>query len=225
MTTSGVDTLTTVARRDSGALAWDGSHFVAAHGTSSTAATATFWDTTGTITGTLALSGWNISQSGLIDGLDFDHGEIWISPDIASVWRRDGTTGAVIGPDPWKNLGGAGNMSGVERVDVGGNTYIIVVNDVTTPRSLGIYHLDGTEVGTVQLTNSRYEDLAFDGRYLWAADYFGNSIDKIDLLVDGGSILQVTGVPTPAALPAGLALLSLLGLGGWLRHRRTSTSS
>jgi hypothetical protein len=192
MTTAGVDTgNTTTNPLGWSALAWSGTQLVASSGT-----TVTFFDrytalnqTSVTVTGTSGFS--------LIDGLDFDHNEIWYSPDVGNVYRRS-AAGAPVGlPDPL--LGGGGGFSGIERVDVGANTFLIDVNDASSPRKLDIRQLDGTLLGQATLVNDRYEDLAFDGRYLYAADFYGAKIDKIDLLVDGGSIFQ-PGIPEPGTL-------------------------
>lgn len=169
---------------------------------------------TGALTGTQFLSG--ISGFSLIDGLDVDGSNIWFSPDVGNVYLRDGSGNPVAGyPNPF--LGGGGGYSGVEQVTVGGNTYIIVVNDATSPRKLCIQKFDAsaTLIGCSQFANQRYEDLAFDGRYLWAADYYGGHIDKIDLLVDGNPILNSTPEPTSMVLLGS----GLFGLAGAVRRR------
>ena len=68
--------------------------------------------------------------------------------------------------------------------------------------------------------NQRYEDLAFDGRYVWAADYYGNKIDKFDVLGGGGGSIFEPGV---APEPTSLILLGsgLVGL-ALMRRRRQS---
>jgi hypothetical protein len=145
----------------------------------------------------------------LNDGLDIGPGgEIWSSLDVDFVNRFD-SSGSVVPPDPF--LGGAGGYSGVERVDAAGETFIIVVNDASAPRRLCIHDLTGTEIGCENFVNQRYEDLAFDGRFLYAADLFGNKIDKFDVLADGGSIFVPPGgqVPEPATLGLFGAALAL----------------
>ncbi len=152
---------------------------------------------TGAMTGSLYLNGIG---GGLIDGIDVDGSNIWFSPDVSNVYLRDFSGNQVPGyPQPF--LGGGGGYSGVEQVTVGGKTYIIVVNDASSPRKLCIHNFDASAslVGCVQFQNSRYEDLAFDGRYLWAADYYGNRLDQIDLLVNGNPILG-NDVPEPGSM-------------------------
>ena len=150
----------------------------------------------------------------LIDGLDIEGGTLWWSPDVNPVFNSplDGS-GAATTFLPQ----GAGGYSGVEFVTVGANTYVIVVNDASNPRQLCIHNTNATLVGCATLANSRYEDLGFDGRYLYAADFGGNRIDKIDLLIDGGSIL-VGGVPEPTTWA--MMLLGFGLMGAALRRRQ-----
>ena len=139
----------------------------------------------------------------------------WWSPDVDKVYYSpvDGSGART------EFLGGAGGYSGVEYLTVGGLSYILVVNDASNPRRLCIHLTDATEVGCSTLPNSRYEDLAFDGRYLYAADFYGHRIDKIDILVDGGSIFNPPGaVPEPGTWT--LLVAGFLGLGTVLRRRR-----
>lgn len=169
---------------------------------------------TGAMTGSLFLSGIG---GGLIDGIDVDGSNIWFSPDVSNVYLRDFAGNPVAGyPQPF--LGGGGGYSGVEQVTVGGKSYIIVVNDATQPRKLCIHNFDPSAslVGCVQFQNSRYEDLAFDGRYLWAADYYGSRLDQIDLLVNGNPILN-GDVPEPGSMV--LLGSGLFGLAGVIRRR------
>jgi hypothetical protein len=152
---------------------------------------------------------------GLVDGLDVQGSTLWWSPDVDKVYYSpvDGSGART------EFLGGAGGYSGVEYLTVGGLSYILVVNDASNPRRLCIHLTDATEVGCSTLPNSRYEDLAFDGRYLYAADFYGHRIDKIDILVDGGSIFNPPGaVPEPGTWT--LLVAGFLGLGTVLRRRR-----
>lgn len=149
------------------------------------------------------------SPNFLTDGLDIQGGTLWWSPDVSNVYHSplDGSGSATT------FLGGAGGYSGVEQVDVGAKSYVFVVNDAFSPRQLCF---SGSATGCVTLPNSRYEDLAFDGRYLWAADFYGHRIDKIDLLIDGGSILN-PGVPEPSTWA--MMILGFAGV-GYLTYRR-----
>lgn len=188
-----------------GAMAWDGTHFVSASGGN----VGFFNAATGAFVSSVSTSG----GGGLIDGLDFDHNEIWYSPDVGNVYRFT-SAGADIGVQPI--IGGGGGFSGVERIDTISESFLIVVNDASSPRTLCKTTLAGAFnalTDCVTLPNQRYEDLAFDGRFLYAADVFGNRVDKIDLLIDGGSIFDGGRVPGPATLLlVGLGLVTLAGL-------------
>jgi len=194
-----------------GAMAWDGTNFVSASG-----ATVGFFNAvTGSSVSSVTVTG--TTGSGLIDGLDYDNGQIWFSPDVGNVYRLT-SAGAVIGlPNPF--LGGAGGYSGVERVDIGANSFVIVVNDASSPRRLCVHNqVDATLIGCATIANSRYEDLAFDGRYLYAADLNGNRLDKIDILVDGGAIFS--SVPEPSSM----LLVSTAAISLILRLRKVRNS-
>ncbi len=205
----------TLAGGGTGAMAWDGSHFL-----SSASKTITFFNPNGSLASSLAITA-NTTGFSLIDGLDFDHNEIWWSPDVGNVYRLD-TAGAFTGPvNPV--LGGAGGFSGVERIDVGSYSFLIVVNDAFVPRQLCKVSLTGVfDVNNdcATLSNSRYEDLAFDGRFLYAADLFGNRIDKIDLSIDGGSIFLPPGGTVPEPASAILLTTGFAAIFGVLRNRR-----
>lgn len=154
---------------------------------------------------------------GLIDGLDIQGGTLWWSPDVDRVFHSplDGSGSRT------EFLGGAGGYSGVEQLTVGSTGYVIVVNDASAPRRLCVHDMGAVELGCTALPNSRYEDIAFDGRYLWAADYYGYRIDKIDLLGGGGSIFDPPGVPEPASWA--LMILGFGGVGSMIRRRRSAT--
>lgn len=176
--------------------AWDGSHFLTASG-----GTIFRLNPNGTNAGSFSLTG---GFGGLIDGLGFDipRNELWFSPDVSTV--NVSTNG---GADPLQQIiGGGGGFSGVEPVDTANGNFLVVVNDAFQPRKLCKTSLTGvfdSNLDCAQLPNARYEDLAFDGRYLYAADYYGNRLDKIDLLGAGGSIFAPPGngsVPEPFSL-------------------------
>lgn len=153
---------------------------------------------------------------GLIDGLDVEGGDLWWSPDVDLVYNSPvggGGSASLF-------LGGAGGYSGVEYLTVGSNNYVFVVNDAFVPRNLCYHDLSGVQLGCAQLPNSRYEDLAFDGRYLWAADFYGHRIDKIDVVgAGGGSIFNPPGgVPEPTTWA--LMILGFGSVGSILRRKR-----
>ncbi|MEZ5893785.1 MAG: VPLPA-CTERM sorting domain-containing protein [Parvularculaceae bacterium] len=216
MTTSGVDTGLNFAGPVWGELAWNGSQLVQTRNN-----TVYFFDVGGGNQTTQTITA--APYSGILslnDGLDWDNGELWASPDVGNVYRLSGDLSTFVGASPF--LGGVGGYSGVERIQAtNGTDYIVVVNDASSPRKLCVHTLGGVEIGCQDFQNSRYEGLAFDGRYLWAADYFGNKIDKYDILADGGSIIDPgdpSDVPLPAALP--LMLFGMAGLGAAARRKK-----
>jgi PEP-CTERM motif len=168
---------------------------------------------------TLNVTNTNIAggYGGLIDGLDIEGGTLWWSPDVDKVYTSPLAGGGVV----TTFLGGAGGYSGVEYVTAGGNSYVIVVNDASNPRRLCIHTTAAVEIGCTVIANSRYEDLAFDGRYLYAADYNSNRIDKIDLLIDG--VVIFNPVPEPATWGMMIAGFGIVG-GAMRRRQRTSIS-
>jgi hypothetical protein len=224
MTTDGVDTGVTFTGPVWSELAWNGSQLMAANDT-----TVYFFDRDGGNQTTQSITASPYTGIALNDGLDWDSGELWSSPDVGNVYRLSGDLSSFVGSSPF--LGGAGGYSGVERIQAtDGTDYVVVVNDASNPRNLCVHNLDSSLIGCQAFGNERYEGLAFDGRYVWAADYFGDKIDKYDILGegngggdgDGCSIINPEDcepqvVPLPATLPL---LLGSLGLGGFLGLRR-----
>jgi hypothetical protein len=175
--------------------------------------------------------------SGFADGLDFDGTNRWFSPDIGDIFKN----GALFidNADPsktvlpgWSGLGSETGFgwSGVEQVDGSlfavavqdfgdaGRTRTIVRFDAVTGELLG-FDPDGDPIA------ARWEDLAFDGRFLYAADLRGNADG---LLVPGDIyVFGVTGglnpgpgqVPEPASLGMFVIGASLIGL-TMMRRRR-----
>lgn len=193
------------------AMAWTGSNLAFAIGNQ-----LVYRSTSGTNMGSLTLG----RSGGLIDGLDIEGGKIYWSPDVSYAAQLNAVTGA----DEGILLNPPGGLSGIERVVSGANDWLFVVNDASSPRTI-CRTLTSAPSSTfpagecVALPNARYEDLAFDGRYLYAADYYGGRIDKMDLLLSGGgSIFDPGGnVPEPSTLIlVGSALAGLV----WARKRR-----
>ena len=197
-----------------GELAWDGTNIAQANQT--TRAISFFSNVDGTAQGSRTITG--ASGYGLIDGLDIYGGKIYYSPDIGNIFRADLGTGVV---EANITQGSSGGFSGVQYVPVASGDFLIVVNDASNPRTLCRMSLAGVIAAgdCATLANDRYEGLAFDGRYIYAADYYGNRIDKIDLKLDGGSILvpPVNGIPEPETYAL---MLAGLGAVGFMARRR-----
>jgi DNA-binding beta-propeller fold protein YncE len=198
------------------ANAWDGSHFLTAQGNQVFKT-----NPDGTSAGSITLNGFS---GGLIDGLDYDHDEIWWSRDVDVVNRFD-STGNPVGAQP--AVGGAGGYSGVERIDTANSSFLILINDAFNPRKICKSSFTGVfdaVADCATLANSRYEDLAYDGRYLYVADFNSSRLDKIDLIGEGGSIFepptcgaagqpacQTPIVSTSSLFATGLAIFFLMG--------------
>lgn len=171
------------------------------------------------VTGALIRTVTSPVNLGFVDGLDYDNGQIYASPDVGPLYRftdpglPSGSAGVFVGTNPIPASPMSG-YSGIERIDVPGASFYIVVNDNFNPRHLTILDLNGATLGDTILANSRFEDLAFDGKSLFAADLVGGRIQRLDVQVDGVSIFQ----PTPE--PATLAVFGLMGAAGFGYVRR-----
>ena len=204
MTTAGVDTGNNITGLGWSALAYNG-----ANGKIATVVGGGIRSVDRPTTGTVDQASLNpVFQSiaggpqFLTDGLDIEGGTLWWSPDVSTVYSS-----------PLNGSGSAstflsGSYSGVEYVTIGAQNFLIVVNDGGSPRTLCVHQTDATVIGCATLANDRYEDLGFDGTYLYAADYYGNKIDKIRVLVDG---VVLGGVPEPMTWTMMIAGFGMVG--------------
>ena len=218
MTTGGIDTGNVITGTQWSALAWDASKTKIATVTRNGI---TEYDraTTGSVSSS-SLNAVHTDLAGspnfLTDGLDIEGQTVYWSPDVSFVNKSNldgsGSTTQI--------LPAGGGYSGVEFVNIGAANYLFVVNDATSPRQL-CYHDAATaaQLGCTTLPNNRYEDLAFDGRYLYAADFYGSRIDKIDVLSDGVSVFDPgpAGVPEPASWA--LMIIGFFSVGSLLRRQ------
>ncbi len=176
--------------------------------------------------------------SGFADGLDFDGANRWFSPDGGAIFNNgvlfisNGDSSKTLLP-VWTGLGSefTSGWAGVEQVGDSlfavaiqsfsdtGRSRTIVRFDALTGELLG-FDPDGDPVA------ARWEDLAFDGQFLYAADLRGNAdADRVfgDIYVfavTGGLDAEPpTGVPEPATL--GFLGLGLVGLAA-LRRRKSA---
>jgi hypothetical protein len=117
------------------------------------------------------------STTGFADGLDVNGGTVWFSPDAGRIFK-DGVLFASDSNPAQKVANQQYGWSGVEQV--GNDVFAVAVlnnNDVAGSRTLVKFDLSGNLIGfdpDGDLTAARWEGLAFDGTYLYAADLRGN---------------------------------------------------
>lgn len=179
--------------------------------------------------------------SGFADGLDIDGANAWFSPDVQDIFKNgalfidDSDPSKTVLPG-WSGLGSETGLgwAGVEQVGDSlfavavhsgadtGNSRTIVRFDATTGELLG-FDPDGNPVA------ARWEDLAFDGSFLYAADLRGNADgtgvigDIYVFAVTGGLSPDPTPVPEPSSLWLFVIGASVLGLAAMGRGRRQTT--
>ena len=177
---------------------------------------------------------------GFADGLDFDGANRWWSPDVGDIFNN----GVLLinNSDPtktflpgWSGLGSATGLgwSGVEQVGASlfavavqsgadvGRSRTLVRFDATTGELLG-FDPDGDPVA------ARWEDLAFDGQFLYAADLRGNA-NGAGTAVGDIYVFLVTGglqPPDPNGVfePGTLALLGIALVAGLGTARRRKSA-
>jgi hypothetical protein len=127
------------------------------------------------------------SNNGFADGLDVDSGTVWFSPDAQNIYK-DGVLFASTGNAAQKVPGGqSGGWSGVEQV--GNDVFAVAVlnfADAPGSRTIVKFDLAGNLIGfdpDGDITAARWEGLAFDGTYLYAADLRGNE-DRAGVIGD-----------------------------------------
>jgi hypothetical protein len=155
------------------------------------------------------------------DGLDVDGTNTWFSPDVGPIYNNGSlvvNTGGVL--PSWSGLGSATTFgySGVEQV--GTSLFAVAVQDggdAGRTRTIVRFDLAGNLLGydpDGDPVAARWEDLAYDGRYLYAADLRGDHNE--DGIPGDVYVFDVTGGldPGPARTPEPSAVLSLIALGG-----------
>ncbi len=172
---------------------------------------------------------------GLIDGLDIEPDSTWYSPDIEDIYRNGNLFADNTNPDQttlpeWLGLGSptAEGWSGVEQVD--DNVFAVAVHERGNQgltRTIVRFDLNGRLVsfdpdGDPRAT--RWEDLAYDGEFLYAADARGDA-DSNEIIGDV-YVFGVTGGLDPTSVPEPTSELGLLAFGSigagstFLRRRK-----
>lgn len=175
--------------------------------------------------------------TGFSDGLDIAGANVWFdgTPDVGDIDRTGVLFASTSNPAQtflpgWAGLGDATGDGWSGFTQVGGSLFAVAVhNNSDTGRSRTIVRFNA---GTGELLGfdpdgdpvaARFEDLAFDGEFLYAADLRGNEDgtgpngDVYVFGVTGGLVDADAIVPEPDIL----SLLSIGLFGGWLAHRRS----
>jgi hypothetical protein len=190
------------------------------------------------------ITGANVADFGfgehiLTDGTDVDGGNQWHSRDgftglihkNGAVFATEANAAQTFLPG-WSGAGPSTTdfWSGVEQI--GDSLYAVAVQtNSDVPNSRTIVKFD-VVTGVLEAYDPdgytyarRWEDLAYDGRYLYAADLRGNEFGGTGLgqifVFDLGGGLNPT-VPLPSAVWAGLGLLGLCGVVRRVRKRKAS---
>jgi hypothetical protein len=141
------------------------------------------------------------------DGLDVDGTNVWFSPDVDNIFRNGALVISAANPSQstlagWTGLGTTHTLgwSGCEQV--GKNIYAVAVHSGgDTGRSRTIVRFDADTFALAGYdpdgdpVAARWEDLAFDGRYLYAADLRGNA--NTNAIIGDVYVFDVTGGLSP----------------------------
>ena len=174
------------------------------------------------------------NHSGFVDGLDIDGANVWFSPDAANIYKN-GVLFASTGNAAQKVPGQGNGWSGVEQVgDFVFATAVLNGNDVAGSRTIVKFDLSGNLLGydpDGDVKAARWEGMAFDGRYLYAADLRGNengtgAIGDIYVFDATGGIALPPPPdtdPNPPAVPevgTAASAMAFAGLSGFAFLRR-----